>query len=208
MKVFDWTNKINEDELKIVTQALNEGKLIVFPTETVYGIAGNGLTLSVVNNLYQAKKRDYSKPFTLMVNDITKIKDIAYVSENEEKVIKKFMPGPITLILKKKDCISNLVTANSDTVGVRIPNHKIALSILKSVDYPLATSSANISGSVNNSNIEDIINDLENYVDIFIKGNISSNLLASTVVEIKNNEVNILRNGIISKENIEKVIRK
>ena len=208
MKVFDWTNKINEDELKIVTQALNEGKLIVFPTETVYGIAGNGLTLSVVNNLYQAKKRDYSKPFTLMVNDITKIKDIAYVSENEEKVIKKFMPGPITLILKKKDCISNLVTANSDTVGVRIPNHAIALSILKSVDYPLATSSANISGSVNNSNIEDIINDLENYVDIFIKGNISSNLLASTVVEIKNNEVNILRNGIISKENIEEVIRK
>ncbi len=208
MKVFDWTNKINEDELKIVTQALNEGKLIVFPTETVYGIAGNGLTLSVVNNLYQAKKRDYSKPFTLMVNDITKIKDIAYVSENEEKVIKKFMPGPITLILKKKDCISNLVTANSDTVGVRIPNHEIALSILKSVDYPLATSSANISGSVNNSNIEDIINDLENYVDIFIKGNISSNLLASTVVEIKNNEVNILRNGIISKENIEEVIRK
>lgn len=208
MKVFDWTNKINEDELKIVTQALNEGKLIVFPTETVYGIAGNGLTLSVVNNLYQAKKRDYSKPFTLMVNDITKIKDIAYVSENEEKVIKKFMPGPITLILKKKDCISNLVTANSDTVGVRIPNHEIALSILKSVDYPLATSSANISGSVNNSNIEDIINDLENYVDIFIKGNISSNLLASTVVEIKNNEVNILRSGIISKENIEEVIRK
>ena len=208
MKVFDWTNKINEDELKIVTQALNEGKLIVFPTETVYGIAGNGLTLSVVNNLYQAKKRDYSKPFTLMVNDITKIKDIAYVSENEEKVINKFMPGPITLILKKKDCISNLVTANSDTVGVRIPNHEIALSILKSVDYSLATSSANISGSVNNSNIEDIINDLANYVDIFIKGNISSNLLASTVVEIKNNEVNILRNGIISKENIEEVIRK
>ena len=208
MQIFDWTDKINETELKIVTQALNENKLIVFPTETVYGIAGNGLTLSVVNNLYQAKKRDYSKPFTLMVNDITKIKDIAYVSENEEKVIKKFMPGPITLILKKKDCISNLVTANSDTVGVRIPNHKIALSILKSVDYPLATSSANISGSVNNSNIEDIINDLENYVDIFIKGNISSNLLASTVVEIKNNEVNILRNGIISKENIEEVIRK
>ena len=208
MKVFDWTNKINEDELKIVTQALNEGKLIVFPTETVYGIAGNGLTLSVIDKMYQAKKRDYSKPFTLMVNDITKIKDIAYVSENEEKVIKKFMPGPITLILKKKDCISNIVTANSDTVGVRIPNHEIALSILKSVDYPLATSSANISGSVNNSNIEDIINDLENYVDIFIKGNISSNLLASTVVEIKNNEVNILRNGIISKENIEEVIRK
>ena len=206
MKVFDWTNKINEDELKIVTQALNEGKLIVFPTETVYGIAGNGLTLSVVNNLYQAKKRDYSKPFTLMVNDITKIKDIAYVSENEEKVIKKFMPGPITLILKKRDCISNLATASRDTVGVRIPDHAIALSILKSIDYPLATSSANISGRANNSDIEDIINDLANYVDVFIKGNISNNLLASTVVEIKNNEINILREGIISEQDIKKIL--
>lgn len=208
MKVFDWTKEIKKDELEYVTKALNEDKLIVFPTETVYGVAGNALKLDVVNSLYQAKNRDYSKPFSLMLSDITKIKDIAYVSADEEKVIKKFMPGPITLILKKKDCISDLATAGKDTVGVRIPNHKIALGILKSVDYPLATSSANISGSVNNSNIEDIINDLANYVDIFIKGNISSNLLASTVVEIKNNEVNILRNGIISKENIEEIIRK
>lgn len=208
MQVFDWTKEIKEDELRIVTKALDEDKLIVFPTETVYGIAGNALNVEVIDKLFQAKKRDYSKPFSLMLSDINKIKDIAYVSADEEKIINKFMPGPITLILKKKDCISNLVTANSDTVGVRIPNHEIALSILKSVDYPLATSSANISGSVNNSNIEDIINDLENYVDIFIKGNISSNLLASTVVEIKNNEVNILRSGIISKENIEEVIRK
>ncbi len=208
MQVFDWTKEIKEDELRIVTKALDEDKLIVFPTETVYGIAGNALNVEVIDKLFQAKKRDYSKPFSLMLSDINKIKDIAYVSADEEKIINKFMPGPITLILKKKDCISDLATASRDTVGVRIPDHFIALSILKSIDYPLATSSANISGSVNNSNIEDIINDLENYVDIFIKGNISSNLLASTVAQIKDNEVNILRNGIISKENIEEVIRK
>lgn len=208
MQVFDWTKEIKEDELRIVTKALDEDKLIVFPTETVYGIAGNALNVEVIDKLFQAKKRDYSKPFSLMLSDINKIKDIAYVSADEEKIINKFMPGPITLILKKKDCISNLVTANSDTVGVRIPDHFIALSILKSIDYPLATSSANISGRSNNSDITDIINDLENYVDIFIKGNISSNLLASTVVEIKNNEVNILRSGIISEYDIEEVIRK
>lgn len=208
MQVFDWTKEIKEDELRIVTKALDEDKLIVFPTETVYGIAGNALNVEVIDKLFQAKKRDYSKPFSLMLSDINKIKDIAYVSADEEKIINKFMPGPITLILKKKDCISDLATASRDTVGVRIPDHFIALSILKSIDYPLATSSANISGRSNNSDITDIINDLENYVDIFIKGNISSNLLASTVVEIKNNEVNILRNGIISKENIEEVIRK
>ena len=208
MQVFDWTKEINENELRIVTKALDEDKLIVFPTETVYGIAGNALNVEVIDKLFQAKKRDYSKPFSLMLSDINKIKDIAYVSADEEKIINKFMPGPITLILKKKDCISDLATASRDTVGVRIPDHFIALSILKSIDYPLATSSANISGRSNNSDITDIINDLANYVDIFIKGNISSNLLASTVAQIKDNEVNILRSGIISKENIEEVIRK
>lgn len=208
MQVFDWTKEIKEDELRIVTKALDEDKLIVFPTETVYGIAGNALNVEVIDKLFQAKKRDYSKPFSLMLSDINKIKDIAYVSADEEKIINKFMPGPITLILKKKDCISDLVTASRDTVGVRIPDHFIALSILKSIDYPLATSSANISGRSNNSDITDIINDLANYVDIFIKGNISSNLLASTVVEIKDNEVNILRSGIISEYDIEEVIRK
>lgn len=208
MQVFDWTKEINENELRIVTKALDEDKLIVFPTETVYGIAGNALNVEVIDKLFQAKKRDYSKPFSLMLSDINKIKDIAYVSADEEKIINKFMPGPITLILKKKDCISDLATASRDTVGVRIPDHFIALSILKSIDYPLATSSANISGRSNNSDITDIINDLENYVNIFIKGNISSNLLASTVAQIKDNEVNILRSGIISKENIEEVIRK
>lgn len=208
MQVFDWTKEINENELRIVTKALDEDKLIVFPTETVYGIAGNALNVEVIDKLFQAKKRDYSKPFSLMLSDINKIKDIAYVSADEEKIINKFMPGPITLILKKKDCISDLATASRDTVGVRIPDHFIALSILKSIDYPLATSSANISGRSNNSDITDIINDLANYVDIFIKGNISSNLLASTVVEIKDNEVNILRSGIISEYDIEEVIRK
>ena len=206
MQVFDWTNKINKNELKEVINALNNDKLIVFPTETVYGIGGNALKLDVVDKIYQAKNRDYSKPFTLMVNNISKIKDIAYVSDYEEKIINKFMPGPITLILKKKDCISNLVTSGKDTVGIRIPNHDVSLSILNSINYPLATSSANISGRVNNSNIDDIINDLKDYVAIFIKGNISNNLLASTVVEIKTNKVNILREGIISKENIERIL--
>lgn len=206
MKIFDWTKGINKDELEEVRKTLNEDKLIVFPTETVYGIAGNALKLEVIDKLFQAKKRDYSKPFSLMVSDIDKIKDIAYVDKEEEKVINSFMPGPITLILKKKDCISNLATANKNTVGVRIPNHVISLSILKTIDYPLATSSANISGQSNNSNIEDIINDLKDYVDIFIKGDISNNLIASTVVELTNDKVNILRKGIISKEDIEKVL--
>lgn len=116
------------------------------------------------------------------------------------------MPGELTLVLKKKACINDLVTAGKNTVGVRIPNHNIALCILNKVDFPLATSSANISGENNIADFEEIVSDLKDYVDIFIKGNISDDLKASTVVELNNDIVNILREGKISKIDIEKTL--
>ena len=206
MKIFDWTNYIKEDELIEVVNALNNDKIVVFPTETVYGIGGNALKVDVINKLFQAKKRDYGKPISLLVDSIDKIKNIAYVDKNEEKIIKAFMPGELTLVLKKKACINDLVTAGKNTVGVRIPNHNIALCILNKVDYPLATSSANISGDNNIADFNEIVSDLKDYVDIFIKGNISNDLIASTVVELNDGKVNILREGKISKRDIENVL--
>ena len=206
MKIFDWTNNIKNEELDEVVNALNNDKIVVFPTETVYGIGGNALKVDVINKLFQAKKRNYGKPISLLVGSIDKIKNIAYVDKNEEKIIKAFMPGELTLVLKKKACINDLVTAGKNTVGIRIPNHNIALTILNKVDYPLATSSANISGENNIADFDEIINDLKDYVDIFIKGNISDDLNASTVVELNNDIVNILREGKISKIDIEKTL--
>lgn len=206
MKIFDWTNNIKNEELDEVVNALNNDKIVVFPTETVYGIGGNALKVEVINKLFQAKKRNYGKPISLLVDSIDKIKNIAYVDKNEEKIIKAFMPGELTLVLKKKACINDLVTAGKNTVGVRIPNHNIALCILNKVDFPLATSSANISGENNIADFDEIINDLKDYVDIFIKGNISDDLKASTVVELNNDIVNILREGKISKIDIEKTL--
>lgn len=206
MKIFDWTNNIKNEELDEVVNALNNDKIVVFPTETVYGIGGNALKVEVINKLFQAKKRNYGKPISLLVGSIDKIKNIAYVDKNEEKIIKAFMPGELTLVLKKKACINDLVTAGKNTVGVRIPNHNIALCILNKVDFPLATSSANISGENNIADFDEIINDLKDYIDIFIKGNISDDLKASTVVELNNDIVNILREGKISKIDIEKTL--
>ena len=206
MKIFDWTNYIKEDELIEVVNALNNDKIVVFPTETVYGIGGNALKVDVINKLFQAKKRDYGKPISLLVGSIDKIKNVAYVNENEEKVINKFMPGAITIVLKKKNNINDLVTAGKNNVGIRIPNHNIALTILNKVDYPLATSSANISGDNNIADFNEIVSDLKDYVDIFIKGNISNDLIASTVVELNDGKVNILREGKISKRDIENVL--
>lgn len=206
MKIFDWTNNIKNEELDEAVNALNNDKIVVFPTETVYGIGGNALKVEVINKLFQAKKRNYGKPISLLVGSIDKIKNIAYVDKNEEKIIKAFMPGELTLVLKKKACVNDLVTAGKNTVGVRIPNHNIALCILNKVDFPLATSSANISGENNIADFDEIVSDLKDYVDIFIKGNISDDLKASTVVELNNDIVNILREGKISKIDIEKTL--
>lgn len=205
MKIFDWTNNIKNEELDEAVNALNNDKIVVFPTETVYGIGGNALKVEVINKLFQAKKRNYGKPISLLVGSIDKIKNIAYVDKNEEKIIKAFMPGELTLVLKKKACVNDLVTAGKNTVGVRIPNHNIALCILNKVDFPLATSSANISGDNNIADFNEIVSDLKDYVDIFIKGNISNDLIASTVVELNDGKVNILREGKISKRDIENV---
>ncbi len=206
MKIFDWTNNIKNEELDEAVNALNNDKIVVFPTETVYGIGGNALKVEVINKLFQAKKRNYGKPISLLVGSIDKIKNIAYVDKNEEKIIKAFMPGELTLVLKKKACVNDLVTAGKNTVGVRIPNHNITLCILNKVDFPLATSSANISGENNIADFDEIVSDLKDYVDIFIKGNISDDLKASTVVELNNDIVNILREGKISKIDIEKTL--
>ena len=206
MKIFDWTNNIKNEELDEAVNALNNDKIVVFPTETVYGIGGNALKVEVINKLFQAKKRNYGKPISLLVGSIDKIKNIACVDKNEEKIIKAFMPGELTLVLKKKACVNDLVTAGKNTVGVRIPNHNIALCILNKVDFPLATSSANISGENNIADFDEIVSDLKDYVDIFIKGNISDDLKASTVVELNNDIVNILREGKISKIDIEKTL--
>ena len=207
MLIFDWSKEINSDELKQVVQALNENKIVIFPTETVYGIGGNALNEQVVEKLYQAKKREARKPISVLVKNKIAIKDIAYVSDSVAKIVDAFMPGPLTLVLKKRDNISSVLTAGSDTVGVRIPKNKIALSILDRLNYPLATSSANISGTANSVDFAKLITEFKNDVAIFIKGDVSSDLQASTVAIVDNGKVNILREGKITLSDLQEAIK-
>ncbi len=207
MLIFDWSKEINSEELKQVVQALNENKIVIFPTETVYGIGGNALNEQVVEKLYQAKKREARKPISVLVKNKIAIKDIAYVSDSVAKIVDAFMPGPLTLVLKKRDNISSVLTAGSDTVGVRIPKNKIALSILDRLNYPLATSSANISGMANSADFAKLITEFKNDVAIFIKGDVSSDLQASTVAIVDNGKVNILREGKITLSDLQEAIK-
>ena len=153
----DFKEKIDYTKLKEVAKTIKQGGIVVFPTETVYGIGTNGLKENSVKRLYEVKQRPLNKPISLLVNSMDMINDIAQeITDLEKALIKEFFPGPLTIILKKKDTVPNIVTANSKTVGVRMPSNEIALKLIEYAEVPIATPSANISGKPSGKNMEDI----------------------------------------------------
>jgi sua5/yciO/yrdC/ywlC family protein len=203
MKYFDWTNKIDEKELKEVIEVLDNDGLVIFPTETVYGIASKATSLKAVDKLYEAKKRPRDKAINIMVGDSKDISKYAKInSEIEAKIIEEFMPGGITLILDKVDDFGEGFTLSNNTIGVRIPNNTIALKILKNISFPLTVPSANISNKPSGTEVKDIIDDFRNTVDIIIDGGKSVDSIPSTIVRVEDNKINILRQGQISEDEI------
>ena len=195
--IYNWKDKINENELKQVINVISNGGVVIFPTDTVYGVAANSLDDNAIKKLFEIKGRNDNKPICVLTSTIEKINKVAYVNNEEQKIIDKYMPGALTIILNKKENVSNILTSNLDTIGVRIPNNKIALKILDRIDYPLATTSANISGSQAAVKLEDLIEVFDSKVDIIIDGGITDLKLSSTIVKIENNEVKVLREGTI-----------
>lgn len=191
------------EKLKKPAQILKSGGIVVFPTETVYGIGVNSLDKTAIEKLYTVKNRPVNKPISLLISNIEMIENVAKdILPEEYALMKAFMPGPLTIILKKKDNISNLLTANTNTIGVRMPANEIALNLINYAGMPIATPSANISGKPSGTNIETIMKDFGNSVDVYIDGGESKLGLASTVVQIVNGIPNILRQGVITEKNI------
>lgn len=200
---YNWKKSINKNELKEVIKILKNNGIIIFPTETVYGIGGNALSDEVIDRIYKVKNRPRSKAVNIMVSNFNEIKKYAEItSELEEKIIKSCMPGAITLILKKKSDFGNYFTANNNTIGVRIPNNKIINTILNNIDFPIIAPSANISGKPSGIEVNNIIEDFKNSVDAIIDGGKAHLGVSSTIIQVVNNEIKILRQGKITKEEI------
>lgn len=195
--IYDWKEKINEDELENVIKIIENGGVVIFPTDTVYGIAANSLDEEAIKKLFDLKERNDNKPICVLTSSVDKIKKVAYVRDEEQKIIDQYMPGALTIILDKKDNVSDVLTSNLKTVGVRIPNNEIALGILEKLEYPLATTSANISGKDAAVKKEDLITEFDGRVDIIIDGGITDLKVSSTIVKLDNNEIKILRQGTI-----------
>ena len=199
----DLKNNTEYIRLKEPAQIIRNGGIVIFPTETVYGIGVNALNKNAVKKLYEVKHRPLNKPTSLLVNSMDMVNEIAKdITALEYALMEQFFPGPFTIILKKRDIISDIVTANSDTVGIRMPENEIALKLIEYAGVPIATPSANISGKPSGTNLKDIIEDFDGKVDYFVDGGPSKIGLASTIVQVVNGVPRILRQGSITEEQI------
>lgn len=198
----------NTKNLKIAANIIKKGGIVIFPTETVYGIGTNGLDEEAVKKLYEVKDRPLNKPISLLVSNFDMINQVAKdITEMEYKIMKNFFPGPLTIILNKKSCVPDILTAKGNTVGIRMPDNEIALKLIELSGVPIATPSANISGRPSGIDIEDIKKDFEGKVDLFIDSGKSKIGNGSTIVKVEDNEIKILRQGIITKEQIEDICK-
>lgn len=200
-------NKIDEDKLQLAAKILRNGGLVAFPTETVYGLGANALDENAVKGIFTAKGRPSDNPLIVHIADKDYLSSlVADISEDAKKVIEKFWPGPLTIVLKKSARVPNIITAGLDTVAVRMPAHPVALELIRMSGVPVAAPSANISGKPSPTIAKHVIEDLDGRVDVIVDAGNAAVGLESTVLDMSVNPPMILRPGGITLQQLQKVL--
>lgn len=185
---------------------IRDGGLVVFPTETVYGLGANALDANAVKKIFQAKGRPQDNPLIVHIADMESIKPLVKeVPEVAEKIMKKFWPGPMTVILRKTDLIPDETSAGLDSVGIRMPSNLIGRELIKMSEVPIAAPSANISGKPSPTDVERCVEDLMGKVDYIIGGDKCAVGVESTVIDCTVYPPCILRPGGITLEMLREI---
>ena len=194
----------NYEKIKEPAQAIKQGNLVLFPTETVYGIGANALDEKAVKKIYEAKGRASDNPLIAHISNLEMLKKlVTEIGKTEKKLIEKFWPGPLTIIFNKSNIVPNIITAGLETVAIRMPSNEIAKRLIEYSGVPIAAPSANISGKPSGTVVEDILEELDGKVEYIIDGGMVDIGLESTVIRVIDGKVHILRPGKITKEDIE-----
>ncbi len=198
--------EVNETTMGKAGEIIRVGGIVAFPTETVYGLGASAFDDNAVKKIYEAKGRPSDNPLIVHVAEIEDVKKVAReIPENARKLFEKFAPGPFTLILKKKDGISDTVTAGLDTVGVRIPAHSTARKFIRACGVPIAAPSANLSGKPSPTRAEHVIHDMYGRADAIICDGDSDVGVESTIIDLTADVPTVLRPGGITLEQIKSV---
>lgn len=201
-KLFDLTIGLD----KVASEAaeiLKNGGIVAFPTETVYGIGANPFNLDAVKKIYYIKGRNSDNPLIFHVSKPETIYEIAEVPTKVEKIIKNFMPGPLTLVLKSK--IDKKFTFGLETIAVRIPDNLIALRLIDRFSLPIVAPSANISGKPSGTHFKHVVQDFLGKVDVIIDGGHTVYGIESTVIDVTSEPFLLLRPGAFSFEELQEV---
>lgn len=192
----------NTASIQTAIELLQEGEIVAFPTDTVYGLGANAFYSPGIIKLFEAKGRDANKAIAVLIGDINQLELLTEELNETAKILaKKFWPGALTLVVPKKTELPELLTAGN-SIGIRIPDHPVALELLKEFG-PIAATSANLSGKTSPHDARDVLKQLNKRIPLILDGGRCSGGIPSTVVDCSNGEVRILRPGAISQQEID-----
>lgn len=191
------------ESIERAAEILRSGGLVAFPTETVYGLGANGLSPDAALKIYAAKGRPQDNPLILHFAACRDIEPLAHISRRARVLMKKFWPGPLTLVLPSKGVVPREVTAGLDTLAVRMPSHPVALALIDRAGFPIAAPSANSSGRPSPTDAQAVANDLGDRVDLILDAGPTAVGVESTVLDLTGPEIILLRPGGCPIEEIE-----
>lgn len=185
--------KPEKDKIEVALNILREGGVVVYPTDTLYGIGVNIFNEDAVERVFSIKKRLRSKPLSVCISTVEDIYKVAYMDSETEKIARKLLPGPLTLILNKKEGISSTLTAGETKIGVRIPDSIVSMKLSR--EFPVTATSANISGMKVPESPEGVYKQLGESVDLILDAGTFKETLPSTVVDLTCQPPAVIRRG-------------
>ncbi|MCK4799964.1 threonylcarbamoyl-AMP synthase [Candidatus Parcubacteria bacterium] len=203
----DNIEKTSNDTAKI----LKSGGAVIYPTDTLYGLGVNALNENAVIKIQKIKRQDRNKPISVVVRDMKMAKKIACIDSKVEKILEKVWPGSITVVLRKKDIVPYALTGGEETIAIRISDNRFISTLMKKIDFPITTTSANISGEKNLLESAEIIKKFKNstpYLDLFVDAGDIKDPTASTIIDLTTTIPKIIRMGIVGKDKMQKFFEK
>ena len=198
---------VSGDDLSYAADVIKRGGLVAVPTDTVYGLAGNGFDRDAVQRIYDVKGRPAVKPLILLISDIRAAQPCCEsIPEPAVRLADAFWPGALTLVLRKSSIVPDIVTAGGETVGVRAPNHPKTLALLRLTGVPLAAPSANLSDRPSPKSAQDVLAYFDGKIDCVVDGGDCSLGFESTIVDLTAQPYKIVRHGALPEEEIRRVL--
>ncbi|MCP2519319.1 L-threonylcarbamoyladenylate synthase [SCandidatus Aminicenantes bacterium Aminicenantia_JdfR_composite] len=199
---------IEEEKLEIIARNFREGKIIVYPTETFYGLGANPFNREAVIRIYHLKRREFGKPLPIVIHEKSQVEELAYdIPEIFYRITERFWPGPLTIVLKSKEIFPEEMIGEGGTIGMRLPDFEWLRRLIEKTGFPIIATSANISGGREISSPIELTKIFYGEVDLIVDGGNTPGKRPSTVIDLTGSRLKIIREGIISKKQLNEFLK-